>query len=172
MKNEKQLIEQLEKMRTPAPDGFTQRVMNALPERRPKKIWRFWPERQAWIGPALAGAFASLLIVFSVGRFVPAQSAVAGSPQLTFHFELHAPGAGQVELVGSFNNWQSGDIVLRGPDASGHWTADVALPEGQHEYMFLVDGERWVADPNATTYRADGFGHENAVVNVYDSDNT
>ena len=32
------------------------------------------------------------------------------------------------------------------------------LPAGQHEYMFVVDGERWVPDPLAGRYVDDGFG--------------
>jgi cyclomaltodextrinase len=72
--------------------------------------------------------------------------------------------------LGTFNNWKSGDIVLAGPDASGHWTAEVALPEGRQEYIFLVDGERWVADPKAATQRPDGFGRVNTIITVYDDE--
>lgn len=167
--NEQQLIEKLEQVQTKAPDGFTERVMSALPASRKRRRLMFWPTHGEWVLPALAGSLATLLIVFSSGIRSP-QSAVMADAQITLHFELHAPGADKVELVGSFNNWQAGDIVLRGPDASGHWTADVALPEGQHEYMFLVDGKRWVADPNAQTYQSDGFGRVNAVIKVYDDD--
>ncbi|MCF7816307.1 MAG: isoamylase early set domain-containing protein [Kiritimatiellales bacterium] len=168
MKNEKQLIGQLERHRTPAPEGFADRVMEALPHRRTKRAMEFWPTHGRWIAPAFAGAVAALLVVFAVGHFN--QPAVA-QPQVAFHFELHAPGADRVELLGTFNNWKSGDIVLNGPDASGHWTADVMLPEGRHEYVFLVDGERWVADPKAATHRPDGFGRVNTVIKVYDDDN-
>jgi hypothetical protein len=168
--NEQQLIEKLEQMQTKAPAGFQERVMSALPANRKRSRWVFWPAHGEWILPALAGSLATLLIVFSIVPRSP-QNAVTADAQMTLHFELHAPGAEKVELVGSFNNWQSGDIILRGPDASGHWTADVALPEGQYEYMFLVDGKRWVADPNAKTYQSDGFGRVNAVIKVYDDDN-
>ena len=114
----------------------------------------------------VAGALAKLLVVLGLGYFKtePEQS------QVGFHFELHAPGAGRVELLGTFNNWQTDDIVLVGPDASGHWTAKVELPEGRHEYIFLVDGDRWLADPKAATHRPDGFGRVNTVINIYDED--
>jgi 1,4-alpha-glucan branching enzyme len=75
-----------------------------------------------------------------------------------------------VELLASFNDWQPGSIVLTGPDASGHWTTDVTLPEGRYEYIFLVDGEQWVPDPNAEVRRPDGFGRANAVLEVYEDD--
>jgi hypothetical protein len=170
MKNEQELIEQLEQIRTKAPDGFTEGVMAALPAKRKKAHWTFWPAHGEWVVPTLAGSLSTLLIMFAVGHLNPVTPAAAEA-QVTFHFELHAPGADRVELLGSFNNWRSGDIVLSGPDASGHWIADIALPEGQHEYMFLVDGERWVADPNAASYQSDGFGRVNAVIKVYEDEN-
>ena len=170
MNAEDKILERLAKHRTKAPEGFTERVMDSLP------VWSkptlrdravaFWPTHGRWIAPAFAGAAAMLLVVFGLGRMD--QPAEAG--QVTFHFELHAPGADQVELLGTFNNWKSGDIVLNGPDASGHWTAEVVLPEGRHEYIFLVDGERWLADPKAATHRPDGFGRVNTVIKVYEDD--
>jgi len=81
-------------------------------------------------------------------------------------FELHAPSANRVELLGSFNEWRRGQIVLAGPDASGYWTAELELPAGRHEYIFLVDGRQLVTDPTAETVRADGFGNRNAVIEV------
>lgn len=167
MKNEKQLIEELERHRTPAPEGFTERVMDSLPAWKRRRVARFWPAHGRWIVPALAGAAATLLVVFGLGHFGQSSAPV----RVAFHFELHAPGADRVELLGTFNNWKTDDIVLAGPDASGHWTAEVALPEGRHEYIFLVDGERWLADPKAATHRPDGFGRVNTVIKVYDDDN-
>jgi hypothetical protein len=41
----------------------------------------------------------------------------------------------------------------------------IALTPGRHEYAFVVDGERWVADPFALTTR-DEFGQESSVVRV------
>jgi hypothetical protein len=170
MNAEDKILEQLAKHRTKVPDGFAERVMAALPD-RPRislrdRLAGFWPMHGRWMAPAFAGAAAMWLVVFGLGRVErPAEAA-----QVTFHFELHAPGADRVELLGTFNEWKSGDIVLNGPDASGHWTAEVALPEGRHEYIFLVDGERWLADPKAATHRPDGFGRVNTVIKVYEDD--
>ncbi|MEN8254691.1 MAG: glycogen-binding domain-containing protein [Verrucomicrobiota bacterium] len=170
MNTEDKTLERLAKHRTKAPEGFADRVMAALPDRsRPtlrERVADFWPTHGRWIAPAFAGAAATLLVVFGMGRLD--RPVEAG--QVSFHFELHAPGADRVELLGTFNEWKSGDIVLNGPDASGHWTAEVALPEGRHEYIFLVDGERWIADPKAATHRPDGFGRVNTVIKVYEED--
>ncbi len=174
MNTEKKMKERLAAHRTKAPEGFTERVMDSLPA-FPKPTLRdrladFWPTHGRWIAPALAGAAASLLLVFALGRTDSPGAAETAQVQTTIHFELHAPGADRVELLGSFNDWKTGDVVLTGPDASGHWTADVTLPEGRYEYIFLVDGERWMADPRATLHRPDGFGRVNTVIDVYEND--
>jgi hypothetical protein len=167
MKEDTKLIERLTQHRTPAPDGFTDRVMDSLP------VWKKAPRRNRlsaygrWLIPALTSSVVTVLILFSFGLI----HRPAVPDQIAFRFELHAPEAHRVELLGTFNDWQAGDIVLTGPDASGHWTANVELPAGRYEYIFLVDGERWVADPKAETHRPDGFGRENTVITVYEDGN-
>jgi hypothetical protein len=160
-------IGRLEAGRVRAPAGLTADIMAALPSRRLSFLeWMegFLPNRRQWAIPALAGAVAALLILLGTW-YVKPQSR---TQQLMVHFQIHAPGAERVELVGDFNNWTPGMIRLHGPDASGHWTANVELPEGHYEYQFLVNGKTWVTDPNAITHRPDGFGRDNAVVDVYD----
>ena len=48
---------------------------------------------------------------------------------------------------------------------NGVWTTTLALPVGQHQYAFVVDGRRWIADPAAPAVD-DGFGRRNSVVAV------
>jgi len=150
----------------PPPGDFLARVMEALPE-TPARSWKdrlraLWPRGTRWMAPALAGALASLVLAVGVGRMPPPPPAAG----VAVEFEVHAPGARAVELVGSFNGWRPGEILLQGPDATGHWAATLRLPEGRHEYLFLVDGKTWVTDPRATTYRPDGFGHRNALIEL------
>lgn len=172
MKNGKQIEERLEQHRTQAPAGFSQRVMASLPEKARitlrDRCAAFWPMHGRWIVPAMAGAAVTLLIVSGMNRSRPTPQ----TAQMTIQFELHAPAAERVELLGTFNGWRAGEIVLHGPDAAGYWTADVPLAEGRHEYAFLVDGERWLADPQATTQRPDGFGRMNTVIKVYQDDDS
>lgn len=157
---------ELSSLRRTAPRDFTARVMARLPP-EPDRGWalrlrRLWPEDGRWFVPALAGACAALVLV--------ALTAIPHRPgageRMVVRFELHAPDASRVELVGDFTAWQPGRILLQGPDASGHWSADIDLPSGRHEYIFLVDGRQWVADPTAVIRRPDGFGRENAVMDL------
>lgn len=157
-------LETLRDVRRKAPADFARRVMNALPAEPDLPLLvglrRLWPEHGRWFLPALAGAAAMLL----VSTLLIARPPQKPHNRVTVHFEIHAPNAQRVELVGTFTEWQTGQIQLAGPDASGHWTTDVALPSGRHEYSFLVNGQQWVADPHAEIRRADGFGRENAVL--------
>ena len=157
----------LETSRVAAPPDLTARIMDRLPSparRRLGALTDWLPAPRQWLAPALAGAALVVLALFAGTRL---QRPLATEAEMVeVHFELHAPGAQQVELVGTFNHWQPGTIRLEGPDASGHWEATVSLPEGRYEYQFLVDGRRWVTDPGAAVVRPDGFGQMNAVLEV------
>jgi len=158
---EKELLEALRETRKTAPPGFVGRVMANLPAQAGHRYPLRWPQHTWWLSPALGGALAAALTLAAVWWLRPA----APTPDsMTVHFEIHAPDARQVELVGTFTDWQTDRIKLTGPDASGHWTAELPLPPGRYEYIFLVDGHQWVTDPQAAFYREDGFGRENAVL--------
>lgn len=63
------------------------------------------------------------------------------------HFYCHTPKARQVSVIGDFNNWDAqAGLMSRGPD--GIWRAEVLVPHGHHQYVFLVDG-RVTLDPRA-----------------------
>jgi hypothetical protein len=79
-------------------------------------------------------------------------------------FVLADANARTVTLVGDFNAWAKRATPLR-PAKPGVWSTQVALPAGRHEYAFLVDGERWVADPGAERL-ADDFDTPSSVVTV------
>jgi hypothetical protein len=73
--------------------------------------------------------------------------------------------ASSVELVGDFNEWTRGSTALRLSGAPGVWAASVPLTPGRHEYAFIVNGTRWVADPLAVK-SSDDFGTESSVIRV------
>jgi len=73
--------------------------------------------------------------------------------------------ATRVELVGDFNEWTRGTTQLKPSGAPGVWTVSVPLSPGQHEYAFIINGSRWVADPLAAK-SSDDFGTESSVIRV------
>lgn len=157
----KEALELLDKSRAAAPPGLATRIMHRLPE-KPRASWL--PAPREWLIPSLTGAAAVTLFLLGWLWFNPPTAPEAELVEV--HFELRAPGAKQVELVGNFNHWRLGALRLEGPDASGHWNATIELPEGRYEYIFLVDGKEWVTDPTATVVRPDGYGRVNAVLEV------
>ena len=119
--------------------------------------------RPAWTLALAVGLGAMLLLSFQQDS-TPTPGASEGIASFVGHF----PGARSVEVVGSFNNWSRGTLHLNDDDHDGIWHGAVVLPAGAHEYMFVVDGERWVPDPLAGRYVDDGFGagQENSLLFV------
>ncbi len=93
------------------------------------------------------------------------RAAAAEEAVVYVQFILHAPEASSVALAGDFNEWRP-TVVLEDPAGDGVWTARVPLRPGVHEYMFVIDGSRWVTDPLAERYSEDGFGNRNAVLAI------
>ena len=139
-------------------------IRRELPAPRPSN-WLLRPVtfrlRPVW---TLAVAAAAVAVIFLPFR----ERATPGAEEGVAQFVGHFPGARSVEVVGSFNDWRRGALALRDDDNDGIWHGAVVLPTGQHEYMFVVDGERWVADPLAGRYVDDGFGagRQNALLIV------
>ena len=75
-------------------------------------------------------------------------------------------GATSVSVVGNFNEWSASAHPLARNGTAGLWSAVVALPPGEHAFMFVVDGSQWIVPPLAEDYVDDGFGSRNGVVIV------
>ena len=106
---------------------------------------------------------AALLLFVGCGVFGAACAGAAASRVHTF--ALPYDSAESVYVVGSFNSWEVGITPLKKND-SGTWEADVLLPAGMYKYMFVIDGGKWVPDPNARRNVPDGFGRLNSLVLV------
>ena len=119
------------------------------------------------VGGALAAAAALALLVARPAAPPAGGRAVlmASRDSVYVRFILYAPDARQVSVAGTFNRWDRDAAPLVRQGATGIWTTTVALPVGQHQYAFVVDGARWVVDPAAPAVD-DGFGRRNSVVAV------
>ena len=78
--------------------------------------------------------------------------------------QLTWPGARQVSIAGSFNDWHP-SVTPMICLSDGKWAKELSLAPGCHEYRFVVDGE-WVDDPAATELIPNPFGSANAVLAV------
>ena len=151
--------------------GFDARVMAAVRTRGTRRgavrravAWLAAPREvrvvvRPWMAGALAAAAALALLL--ARPEAPATSGVA------VRFVLRAPEARTVALAGTFNQWDSGATPLVRSEG-GLWAATLVVPAGEHEYAFVVDGERWVPDPAAPGVD-DGFGRRNSVLTLSDA---
>lgn len=72
-------------------------------------------------------------------------------------FQLYAPEAHIVYLAGDFNGWAGHrdglvfdpSFAMSGPDSEGVWRIEMPLRPGRILYQFVIDGDRWIPDPNA-----------------------
>ena len=129
---------------------------------------------------ALAAACVALVAVWALVQVrperivevpvaaTPAQTASFGGGQETkvyVRLVLLQPEARSVSVAGDFNGWNPGQTKLERSEG-GMWTATIALKPGRYQYMFVIDGKQWIADPLATDGAGDGFGSQNAVLDV------
>lgn len=71
-----------------------------------------------------------------------------------------------VAVAGDFSQWEPIPLSPRTVNGETVWTGLIPIPRGEHEYQFVIDGTRWVADPLAPVKRDDGFGAQNAVLKL------
>jgi 1,4-alpha-glucan branching enzyme len=81
-------------------------------------------------------------------------------------FTCYAPKAHKVAIVGDFNNWSTAADPMYDREEKGAWSITLPLAPGRYEYKFLIDGEKWAADPGNPKKNKDGFGAYNSVVDV------
>jgi hypothetical protein len=91
--------------------------------------------------------------------------ATTDRPTVLVRLVVVQPGARMVQVAGDFNGWSPERTPLE-QVSSGAWTVTLPLQPGRYEYMFVIDGREWIADPFAAEQNDDGFGSENAVLDV------
>lgn len=168
------LLEAIDREQVTFSDSVDARVM-ARVRRRAASPWsRAWhwlsaPTVPRWVVmvPIAAAAAVLLLLRSSTPTATTDQrTALTGQRESVYvRFELYAPRASHVALAGTFNRWDPKATPLVKVGSDGMWTVTLALPSGQHQYGFIVDGRNWVTDPAAPAVD-DGFGRRNSVVSV------
>ncbi len=104
-----------------------------------------------------------LSLALALTLALPWSYAEAGTHEATF--SLYAPLAKSVEVIGDFNQWQSGVTLLADPDDKGVWRVKLPLPTNltRIEYVYWVDGAHRRIDPGQPIVQ-DGFSGENNVL--------
>jgi Glycogen recognition site of AMP-activated protein kinase len=126
-------------------------------------------------GLALAAGITAIIAVSGIavgsriGSRTELAARVAAKPQRDtvqiVRFVFVDRSAGSVEIVGDFNAWAKGSAQMHQSGVPGVWAISVPLSPGRHEYAFIINGTRWVADPLAVK-ASDDFGTESSVIRV------
>ncbi len=80
-------------------------------------------------------------------------------------FQMLAPDAREVFVVGEFNNWQQDARVYLEKDERGVWTRRIPLTPGNYQYKYNIDGE-WVVDPDNPLRIVNENGVINSLIKV------
>lgn len=92
---------------------------------------------------------------------------MAASGERQVQFELQAPQARSVALLGDFNGWAPPGLALTGPDSAGNWRLLMVMPERgkRFHYVYLVDGQEYRTD-NLRPIAADDYGGRNNILYI------
>lgn len=176
------------------PEGFSDRVMHqiakqevtdrspGIAEKARRWIESIWTPREIYLRPAYGLALALVMLAsVAIGLYVGGEgesrqqtgaSAISESiqtvsetdDQVWLRFVYIDKQANSVAVAGDFSNWDPIPLEKREVNGEQVWTGLVSLTRGEHRYMFVKDGEKWVTDPLAPVQREDGFGNKNAVI--------
>ena len=122
----------------------------------------------------VATAATAALIVFFAFTFVfntPDTPSIC-SAEVQFSLKVNDGKAHTVAIAGDFNGWNPQTNILEDPEGDSIWTGTLKLEPGRYEYMFVLDGEKWLPDPNALRYVKDGFGNKNAILEINNCNST
>src|SRR5689334_4853475 len=95
--------------------------------------------------------------------FIP--PVLAEKHTFTFDASQENPKANQVNVAGDFNGWSK--VATPMADAgNGQFKVSLDIPEGVHFYKFVVNGDKWVKDPNGDKDLEidDTYGGKNSAV--------
>jgi hypothetical protein len=108
----------------------------------------------------LATAAATACIIF----LLTFQGPPAQSQTVPYRFVLFNPDAKQVQLSGSFTDWEARRMNRIGD--SGYWVVTLDVGRGEHRFTYLLNGVDSVADPSIPAREKDDFGGENSILHI------
>ncbi len=162
------------------PQNFTQNIMAKISQEeiQIQSSWIDHLKRQVSfprLSFPLVGSVttAALVVFFAFTLFfnTPITSPIC-SAEVQFSLRISDNKTHTVAIAGDFNNWDPQANLLEDSEGDGVWAGTLKLEPGRYEYMFVMDGEKWLPDPNALRYVKDGFGNKNAILEINNCTNT
>jgi hypothetical protein len=165
------------------PAGLSESILSSLEPKTVPGWLRFYrwvlKPRTVTFQPLKLVPFAMVLILglaltfqFAPWRKDPSSTDPRQANLVPVTFTLSYQKAESVSLIGSFNQWNPVGHEMHKLGDRNTWVLELRLPEGRHEYAFLVDGKIVVPDQNVPFYQSDGFGNRNSVLFVSRNEST
>jgi hypothetical protein len=161
----------------PVPGNLTQNIMAKVSKEEIQPSWIDYLKNRIsipWPSFRILGAVTAAIFVFFIFAFIfnaPDISPIC-SAEVQFSLKLNDSKAHMVAIAGDFNGWNPQANLLEDLDGDGIWIGTLNLEPGKYEYMFVLDGEKWLPDPNALRYVKDGFGNKNAILEINNCNRT
>lgn len=133
---------------------FNQKVLSRLDKEKhsmptSNAVWKY------------ATVVLTVLLIVTTGLFFYEKN---NPTEILVEFNLNMPDAKSISLVGDFNGWNSNSIKLT--NKNGLWIAKIKIKQGRYQYAFVIDGKKWIPDPNSTMYVDSGFGTKNSILDT------
>jgi hypothetical protein len=106
----------------------------------------------------LASALAAAVIIFFLAMPTPKTTSTP------YRFVIYQPDVRQAEITGSFTEWRK--IPMKRIGSSGYFELSLYLPQGEHQFTYILEGSQRFPDPTIPTREQDDFGGENTVLLV------
>ncbi|MGC9325255.1 MAG: glycogen-binding domain-containing protein [Desulfomonilia bacterium] len=84
-----------------------------------------------------------------------------------YRFVLYQPDTDTVEVAGSFTGWER--VSMNRVGKSGYWELTLDLPQGDHRFVYFLEGDQRTLDPTILLRERDDFGGENSVFSIGES---
>jgi serine protease AprX len=86
--------------------------------------------------------------------------------KVTFYYD--DPQAESVSVAGEFTDWKADRAFLTRIPNTSTWILEKIFPfKGIYAYKFVVNGQRWIPDPECENIEPDGFGGANTRLNLF-----
>lgn len=145
-------------------------LRGSLPEHAPETALPFLEKSgfSFMAAKPLGVMFAASLLILATLYFTFGQSPNNSFSPLSaghYHrFVIYQSGIEQIEIAGSFTNWQR--IPLQPAGSKGYWEITLEVPLGESSFSYIVDGDKIVADPTISAQEKDDFGTINSILIV------
>ncbi len=147
---------------------LTAAIISKIPPRMYRPRPRFYKVLSPSVVLSTLTLCLAVLVFILAGKVDKINVAAPDSGVKSVKILFSSNSAQKVSLVGDFNAWGAEPLLLKSLK-DGMWEAELQLKPGMYEYNLVVDGQRWISNPNSDSVVPDGFGGTNSVVIVNDN---